>query len=97
MAPQLSGASATASGCQVFWPGAKQMSHGTEEHSADPLALFAVLFPDKMVHAVGEQLPGIGRPPSASWSLCATQLLFRNGPHRQRRRRTAGDDWRREA
>lgn len=37
---------------KVFWPGAKQTAAGPDERSCDTLAMFAVLFPEKLADAV---------------------------------------------
>jgi hypothetical protein len=55
---------------KIFWPGAKETISGHDERSCDPLALFSVLFPEKLVDAVmaevermtSEPLPLAQRP-----------------------------------
>jgi hypothetical protein len=37
---------------KIIWPGAKQTMAGPDERSCDPLAMFAVLFPDKLADTV---------------------------------------------
>src|SRR5262249_46940632 len=67
----------------IVWPGAQAPSGYISEHTADPLALLAALFPDRMLALVmgevqrmaNDPLPVAGRPPriavlSASWRSC---------------------------
>ena len=37
---------------RIIWPGCKQNLQGPDEKTADPLALFAILFKDRMVDAI---------------------------------------------
>jgi hypothetical protein len=48
---------------KVFWPGAKETMSGRDERGCEPLALFAVLFPDKLVDAVMAEVERMASDP----------------------------------
>jgi hypothetical protein len=48
---------------RIIWPGAKETASGRDEHTCDPLALFAILFKDCMVDTIMAEVTRLANEP----------------------------------
>ena len=48
---------------KIVWPGAKQTASGPDERSCEPLAMFAMLFPEKLADAAMAEVVRMANDP----------------------------------